>query len=322
MNRNLKIEAKKVIDLKIKFLNKLKNSLDKNFDYAVNSIVNCKSKIILCGVGKSGLIASKIASTLSSVGSPAYALSANDCLHGDLGSISKNDILILISNSGNSEELFPIIKYANRNKIKLIGIMSQKNSTLYKGSDIKILLPKVKEAGLEIVPTTSTSLQLAIGDSLAVAALEIKKFSKYDFSKLHPAGNLGKKLKTVEDLMVVNKQIPFVSENQSLKSAIKVINKKKLGVLIAKNNKGLTTGIITDGNIRQLRQTKQELDSMIVKKVMTLNPISINNDTLAAKALRIMNEKKITSLCVNNKKNPKKTIGLIHIHHLLSANIE
>ena len=199
IKKNSKMIAHQVINLEISALKLLKNSLNKSFDKAVNAINNCQSKIILCGVGKSGLIASKIASTLSSVGSPAFSLSANDCLHGDLGSISKKDLLILISYSGKSEELLPIIKFANRNKIKLIGIVSKKNSSLYTSSDIQILLPEVKEAGLGIVPTSSTSMQLAVGDALAIAALNKRRFSKYDFSKLHPGGNLGRQLKTVED---------------------------------------------------------------------------------------------------------------------------
>ena len=163
MKKNSKQVARQVIDYEIAALKLLKNYLNKEFDNAVDAIVNCQSKIILCGVGKSGLIASKISATLSSVGSPSFSLSANDCLHGDLGSITKKDVLILISNSGKSEEIIPIIKFANRNKIKLIGIVSNKNSTLYKGSDIPILLPKVKEAGLEIVPTSSTSIHLLLG---------------------------------------------------------------------------------------------------------------------------------------------------------------
>ena len=220
--------AQKVLSLKIDALKLLKKSIKQDFEKAVNAIISCPSKIILCGVGKSGLIASKIASTMSSVGSPAFSLSANDCLHGDLGSISKKDLLILISNSGKSEELLPIIKFANRNKIKLIGIVSKKNSSLYKGSDIKILVPEVKEAGLGIVPTSSTSIQLAIGDALAIAALNKNKFNKYDFSKLHPAGDLGKQLKTVEDLMVTKNQIPFIHQNKNLKDAIKVITNKQM----------------------------------------------------------------------------------------------
>ena len=321
-SKNSKLIARQVISLEIEALKLLKKSLNKNFDKAVNTIVNCQSKIIFCGVGKSGLIASKIASTMSSVGCPAFSLSANDCLHGDLGSISTKDLLIIISNSGKSKELLPIIKFANRNKIKLIGIVSEKNSSLYKGSDIQILLPEVKEAGLGIVPTSSTSIQLAIGDALAVSALNKKKFSKYDFSKLHPGGNLGRQLKTVEDLMVTKNKIPFINENKNLVNAIKTITSKKLGVLIAKNSAGLTKGILTDGNVRKLRLKNHDLKKTLVKNVMIKKPLSVEHDTLAVKALRIMNEKKITSLCVHKKDNIFKTIGLIHIHHLLDSNIE
>ena len=321
-SKNSKLIARQVISLEIEALKLLKKSLNKNFDKAVNTIVNCQSKIIFCGVGKSGLIASKIASTMSSVGCPAFSLSANDCLHGDLGSISTKDLLIIISNSGKSKELLPFIKFANRNKIKLIGIVSEKNSSLYKGSDIQILLPEVKEAGLGIVPTSSTSIQLAIGDALAISALNKKKFSKYDFSKLHPGGNLGRQLKTVEDLMVTKNKIPFINENKNLVNAIKTITSKKLGVLIAKNSAGLTKGILTDGNVRKLRLKNHDLKKTLVKNVMIKKPLSVEHDTLAVKALRIMNENKITSLCVHKKDNIFKTIGLIHIHHLLDSNIE
>ena len=323
MNKySLKNIATQVIDLEINALKILKKSINKNFDKAVNTIVNCQSKIILCGVGKSGLIAAKIASTLSSVGSPAFSLSANDCLHGDLGSITKKDVLILISNSGKSEEIIPIIKFANRNKIKLIGIVSKKNSFLYKGSDIKILLPEVKESGLGVVPTSSTSIQLAIGDALAIASLKKKQFSKYDFSRLHPGGNLGKELKTVEDVMASGTKVPFINENKKMKEAIKIISEKKLGVVIARNRNKITTGIITDGNIRKLRQKNTDFQKTSVKDVMTRDPITITSDTLAIKALRIMNEKKITSLCVIKNKNSNKTTGIIHIHHILETNIE
>ena len=320
--KSSKAIAKNVIDFKINSLRFLKKKIDLNFDKAVNAIVNCQSKIILCGVGKSGLIASKISSTLSSTGSPSFSLSANDCLHGDLGSITKKDVLILISNSGKSEELVPIIKFANRNKIKLIGIVSKKNSILYKAADIKILLPEVKESGLDIVPTSSTSVQLAMGDALAIASLDKKHFNKYDFSKFHPGGNLGKQLKTVSDIMVTGSKIPFISENKKMKDALKVITNKKLGVLIARDKKKLTTGIITDGNIRKLRQKNKDFLNLTIKTIMTKKPISINYETLAVKALRIMNEKKITSLCVFKNKKVNKTIGLLHIHHILDANIE
>ena len=167
--------AKNVIDLEIKALKKLKSSINNSFNDAVDAITKCQSKVILCGVGKSGLIGAKISATLSSVGTPSFSISANDCSHGDLGSISKKDVLILISYSGNSEELKNIIKYANRNKVMIIAIVSKKNSLLYRSADIKLYIPEVEEAGLGIVPTSSTINQLSIGDSLAVATINKKK---------------------------------------------------------------------------------------------------------------------------------------------------
>ena len=313
--------AKKVIDLEIKALGKLKNSINSSFNEAVEVITKCQSKIILCGVGKSGLIAAKISSTLSSVGTPSFCLSANDCSHGDLGSISKKDVLILISYSGSTEELKNIIKYANRNKITLIGIMSKKNSVLYKASDIKLLIPEVIEAGLGIVPTSSTINQLSIGDALAVATISKKNISKKDFKRFHPSGNLGTKLKTVEDLMLVRNKIPFISENSTMKLALKIITIKKLGTLIARNKVGKTTGIITDGQIRRMSQKNDNLHNLKVKKIMTKNPIKVDKEMLAIKALSIMNERKITSLCVYNSPNKNKTIGIIHIHNIIEVGI-
>jgi len=318
---NYKKIAKEVIELEIKALKKLKNSINSSFNEAVDTIAKCQSKVILCGVGKSGLIAAKISATLSSVGTPSFSLSANDCSHGDLGSISKKDILILISYSGSTEELKNIIKYANRNKIILIGIMSKKNSMLYKASDIKLLIPEVVEAGLGIVPTSSTISQLSIGDALAISTLNKKKISKKDFKKYHPSGNLGAKLRTVEELMSIGKNIPFVNENLKMKKALQIISNKKLGTLVVQNNKKITTGIITDGQIRRFSGANNNLQNLTVKAVMTKNPISIEKDTLVEKALSIMNIKKITSLCVHSKKNVKITIGILHIHRILETNI-
>ena len=314
--------AKNVIDLEIKALQKLKKSINSSFDEAVNAIVKCQSKVILCGVGKSGLIAAKISATLSSVGTPSFSLSANDCSHGDLGSISKKDILILISYSGSTEELKNIIRYANRNKITLIGIMSKKNSISHKASDIKLLIPEVIEAGLGMVPTSSTINQLSIGDALAVAALNKKKIRKKDFKKFHPSGNLGAQLRTVGELMSTGKQIPFINENLNMKNAIKIISNKKLGVLIVKDSKSFTVGIITDGQIRRSNEKNVNLQLLPVKKIMTKKPMSVDESILAVKALSIMNEKKITSLCVHKKKIKNKTIGLIHIHQILASNIQ
>ena len=313
--------AKEVINLEIQALKKLKQSIDNNFNKAVDAIVNCQSKIILCGVGKSGIIANKISATLSSIGTPSFALSANDCSHGDMGSISRKDILILISYSGNSRELKNIINYANRNKILLIGITSKKNSDLYKNSNIRLITPEVKEAGLDIVPTSSTINQLSIGDALAIATLKKRKISSSDFKKFHPSGSLGEKLMTVEDLMLTNNKIPFINENILMNKALKIMSDKNLGTLIVINKKKYTTGIITDGQIRRLNQKKFSFDSLRVSDVMTRNPIKIDKNTLAAKALSIMNEKKITSLCVYSPKNKFITIGILHIHNILDKKI-
>ena len=318
---NYKTIAKEVINLEILALQKLKKSLDTNFDKAVNAIVNCQSKIILCGVGKSGIIANKISATLSSIGTPSFSLSAGDCSHGDMGSISKKDVLILISYSGNSSELKNIINYANRNKILLIGITSRKNSDLYKNSDIRLITPEVKEAGLNIVPTSSTINQLSLGDALAISTLKKKKVNNIDFKKFHPSGSLGEKLKTVEDLMLTNNKIPFIDENTSMKKALTFMTKKKLGTLIARNKKKFTTGIITDGQIRRFSSKNINLNTLKVKNVMTNKPVMIEKNTLATKALSIMNEKKITCLCVYNKQKKSKTIGIIHVHNILDKNI-
>ena len=312
--------AKDVINLEIRALQKLKKSINNSFREAVIQIAKCQSKVILCGVGKSGLIATKIAATLASVGTPSFTLSASEASHGDLGMISKKDILILISNSGETVELKNIIQFANRNKILLIGIVSKKNSILYKASDIKILTPKVDEAG-GIVPTSSTTTQLAIGDALAIVTMKYKKFGKLDFKKLHPAGSLGAQLKTVEDTMITGNNIPFVSENLKMNKALKILSEKKLGILIVRDRNKKTKGIITDGQIRRYTEKNYNFQSLMVKKIMTKKPISIDKNELAAKALSLMNGKKITSLVVINKTNPRKTIGVIHVHTILQSNI-
>ena len=313
--------AKNVINLEIKALQKLKKSLNQNFNRAVDAIVNCQSKVILCGVGKSGIIANKISATLSSIGTPSFSLSANDCSHGDMGSITRKDVLILISYSGNSMELKNIINYANRNKILLIGITSKINSELYKNSDISLVTPEVKEAGLDLIPTSSTINQLSIGDALAISTLKKKKINNLEFKKFHPSGSLGEKLKTVEDLMLKKNKIPFINENTPMNKALKIMTKKKLGTLIARNKKKITTGIVTDGQIRRLSSKNIFLSLLKVKDIMTKNPIKIEKDTLATKALSIMNEKKITSLCVYNQKKKSVTIGIIHVHNILNKQI-
>ena len=313
--------AKDVINLEIKALQKLKKSLNQNFNKAVKAIVDCQSKVILCGVGKSGIIANKISATLSSIGTPSFSLSANDCSHGDMGSISRKDILILISYSGNSVELRNIINYANRNKILLIGITSKINSELYKNSDIGLITPEVKEAGLDMIPTSSTINQLSIGDALAISTLKKKKIDNLDFKKFHPSGSLGEKLKTVEDLMLTKNKIPFINENMLMTKALKIMTEKKLGTLIARNKKKFTTGIITDGQIRKLNSKNIVMNLLKVKDVMTKNPVKIEKNTLATKALALMNEKKITSLCVYSRNKKSITIGIVHVHNILNRKI-
>ena len=320
--KDFKKIGKNVIELEIQALRKLKNSINNSFNQAVEAIVKCPSKIIFCGVGKSSKISAKLSATFSSVGCPSFVLSGAEASHGDMGSIQKKDILILISYSGETQELKNVIQFANRNRITIIGIVSNKNSTLYKASDIKIYIPEVKEAGHGIVPTSSTTSAMAMGDALAIASMEYKKFGKLDFKKFHPSGNLGNKLKTVEDLMIVKNDIPFINQDKSIKDGLKILNSKKLGVLVARDKKNFTTGIFTDGDIKRAIQKNNNIVEKKIKSFMTKNPISVKKDTLAVKALDIMNEKKITCLCVYKENKKRKTIGIIHIHNILDTNIK
>ena len=316
--------AKDVIQFEINALKNLKNNINLSFSKVVKLILNCKQgKVIISGVGKSGIIARKWAATFSSTGTPSFFLDATDASHGDMGQITSNDIVILISNSGQSDELKNIIQYTSRNKnIKLIGITSKKDSVLYKNSDVAFLMPAIKEAGPEnIVPTSSTSAQLALGDAIAISCMKYKNFTKLDFKKIHPSGNLSVKLKTVSDLMITGKKLPIVSENLKMKKAIDIITNKELGVLIIKKKNGDTVGIITDGDFKRIAQKHPNFENLELKKIMKKNPITVNKDTLAASALSIMNTKKITSLCVHDGKNNKKTIGLVHMHDILKSNI-
>ena len=306
-----------VIDLQIKALKKLKNFLNNSFTEAVNTLLKCKSKVIICGVGKSGIIASKISATLSSVGTPSFTISASDCSHGDLGRITPNDILILISYSGNTSELKNIIKYSKANKIPLIGIVSNKESELYKSANIKLLIPEVLEAGYGIVPTSSTTTQLAIGDALAIALMKKKEFGKLDFKKFHPSGSLGTKLKTASDLMLIGNKIPFVKEDALMKQALKKLNNKRLGFIVATNKKKNTTGIFTDGDLKRLMQKKRVIDNLKLKSFMNKYPFMVEKNNLASDVLKQMNKRKITNVCVYEKGNKKKTIGVIHIHNLI-----
>ena len=311
--------AKTTIDLQISALKKLKKSIGNSFNKAVKAIGDCQSKCILIGVGKSGHLAKLIASSLNSVGASSFALeSAADAAHGDLGAIStsiKKDILILISNSGSSSDLNPIISYSKKHNITLIGITSKKNSILCKAANIKILIPEVKEAGEgAIVPSSSLITQASIGSSLVIAVMQYKKHGIKVFRKLHPGGTLSKKLLSSGDLMV---KVPFVSENYKMKKTLKILSQKKLGLLVVRNKKKLTSGLIVDGDVKRASQKYKNLHDLKVKNIMTKKPLSVDKDMLAVQCLNLMNSKRITSLLVhkNNKKN--KTIGVLHIHKVL-----
>ena len=318
MKNIIKENGKNVIELQIKALKKLKNSIDQSFIDAVKAIKKCKSKVVVCGVGKSGIIASKISATLSSVGTPSFSVSASDCSHGDLGRLTNQDLLILISYSGNTSELKNIIKYVKNAKITLIGIVSNKNSDLYKSANVKLLVPEVEESGFGIVPTSSTTTQLSIGDALAISLMMEKKFDKLDFKKFHPAGNLAKKLKTASDIMLTGNKIPFINENIKMKDALKELDLKKQGFLVVTNKNGLTTGVFTDGDLKRLMRKRDVINNLKIKNFITKNPFVVKSNTLATDILAQMNKRKITNVCVYSDKNKRKTIGIIHIHNLIN----
>ena len=322
--KNIQEIAREVIQLEIRALKNLKNNIKGSFFSLIKTILNCRNgKVIISGVGKSGIIARKWAATFSSTGTPAFFLDASSASHGDMGQITSNDVVILISNSGESQELKNIIQYSSRNKnIKLIGITSKKDSILFRNSNTAFLMPNIREAGPEnIVPTSSTTAQLALGDSIAIACMKFKKFTKFDFKRFHPSGSLSIKLRTVSELMVTGKKLPVLNENIKMKKAIRTITKKKLGVLIVRKSNGNTSGIITDGDIKRIAQKYSNFDNLELKKVMTKDPLSVEENTLAASALSLMNTKKITSLCIHKKNKTRKTVGVLHMHDILKANI-
>ena len=314
--------AKQVISTEIHALKKLQKSFGKSFTEAVDLIAKSQGKLILAGIGKSGLISTKGSATLSSLGTPSFFLHVGDAAHGDLGVIGKKDILLILSYSGQTEELKNIIQYANRFSIPLIGVASKTDSLLLKASDIKIILPEVKEAGIgSLAPTSSSTMFCAFLDSLAVALSYKKKFSTYDFKNIHPGGSLFKKLTTVEDLMYKDNDLPLISENTKFSVALNIMSKKKLGSLVMLNKKKFLSGFLSDGDVR--RKHKKSMSNLKVKDIMTKNPLVVQKDILAAKAIKIMQKKKITALIVGKiiTINKIKVIGLIHIHQILRAGI-
>jgi len=319
MSINTKIIiAKKVISQEITALKKLSNNLDTSFIKAVDLIHKCKGKVIATGVGKSGHIMRKISATLSSTGTSSVFLNPGDASHGDLGLVdTRQDIFLIMSYSGNTDELKNIINFAKNFKVPIIGVASKDSSALMRASTIKILIPKVQEAGLDIVPTSSSTIQMVLGDCLAVCLMNKKKFNKENFALFHPSGSLGKQLTIVKHIMAKGKEVPYVFENEKIKKAIIEITKKTLGCALVRNKKKKITGILTDGDIRRQINKKDFLEKFI-KDIMTKKPLVIDENTLALEALKIMNEKKVTSLIV---KSDKSKFGIIHIHHLLSLGL-
>ena len=311
--------ANKAANIQINELKKVKKVFNNSFVKAVELILNCKGKVIFAGIGKSGLIARKVSATFSSVGIPSFFCHPSEALHGDLGQIEKKDILIIFSYSGNTSELSKMLKYANRFRIKIIGIASKSDSVLLKASDIKILVPKVREADVTgMVPTSSTSISLLVGDCLATTVMFKKKFSKDKFKIFHPGGNIGNSLLLAKDIMITGSKMPVINYNKTFKEALREINSKKLGMLVILKKKFIC-GLITDGDLR--REIKKINKKENLENYMTKNPLVVNTNLPASKALAIMEEKRITSLLVVNdkdlnKKN-KKLVGIIHIHTLL-----
>jgi len=322
--KNYTALAKNSANIQISELKKIKKVFNNSFSKAVDLILNCKGKVIFAGIGKSGLIARKISATFSSVGIPSFFCDPVSALHGDLGQLEKKDILIIFSYSGNTSELTNMLKYANRFRIKIIGVASKPDSILLKASDVKIVLPKVREADITgMVPTSSTSLTLLLGDCLATTVMYLKKFTKENFKRLHPGGQIGNSLLLAKDIMVSGKKMPTINYNKSFKSALKIMNQKKLGIVVITKNKFIK-GLVTDGDLR--RELKNYYSNESLSNYMTRRPLVVNENMPASKALAIMNEKKITSLLVVSDKDLKKTHkvlkGIIHIHFLLQNGIK
>ena len=312
--------AKKSAAIQIQELKKINKVFDNSFVKAVDLILNCKGKVVFAGIGKSGLVARKISATFSSVGIPSFFCDPAQALHGDIGQIEKKDILIIFSYSGNTLELTNMLKYANRFGIKIIGVASKPDSLLLKASDIKLLLPKVKESDVTgMVPTSSTSITMLLGDCLATTVMYKRKFSKEKFSIYHSGGQIGNALLLAKDIMVTGNKLPMINYKKKLNDALKVINQKKLGIVVIIKNKNIA-GLLTDGDLRREMKFISKKNDLV--KFMTKKPLTINESMPATKALAIMNEKKITSLLVVSDKDYKKgknlkLKGIIHIHFLL-----
>jgi len=293
-------------------LSKLEKSVDISIIKAVNLLYKNKGRIIITGIGKSGYIGLKLSATLTSTGSPSHYINCAEANHGDLGVIQKNDILLALSKSGETKEMFSIISFAKTNKIKLISITANKNSFLAKNSDIVCLIPNIAEScPLNLAPTTSTTMMLVLGDSIAIELMNKKKFKKENFKKFHPGGMLGKSLLLVKDIMHTKDKLPLIKNNSTMREALLKMTSYGFGCVGVTNSKNILIGVITDGDLR--RNISKNFLDIPIEKIMTKNPITVESKMNIKDTIDIMNSNKITTVFVieNSPKIPK---GIIHIH--------
>jgi arabinose-5-phosphate isomerase len=316
-------EAKRVLRVEAQSLLDLAERMGENFSRAVELLYHCKGKVVLMGMGKSGLVGRKIASTFASTGTPSFFIHPAEGLNGDFGMLAKEDLIIAISNSGETRELLEVLPLIKRYGNRLITVTGNGTSTLAKAGDVNLDIHVEEEAcPLNLAPTASTTATLALGDALAIALMGKRDFKKEDFAILHPGGALGKRLLLkVEDLMHVGKAFPMVSEKTLMKEAVFEITSKRLGVTAVCNTEGHLVGVITDGDLRRALEKFADLFNREASEVMTKNPKWIEKDALAAKAVQKMEEYSITSLFVFDKAGDKVPVGIIHLHDLLKAGV-
>lgn len=310
-----------VIDIESKMISSLKDRIDHQFAEACDLMLTCKGKVIVMGMGKSGHIAKKIAATFASTGTPAFFIHPGEAKHGDFGMITKNDTLLVISNSGETEEILCILPFIKRLNIPLITLTGKPHSSLAKAATVNIDVSVEQEAcPLGLAPTSSTTAALVMGDALAISLLENRGFTAEDFALSHPGGSLGRRLLLrVEDLMHTAPHIPKIDENTVLKSALMEISQKKLGMTTVVEQNNSLVGILTDGDVRRAFDNNADVYSTPVHKIMTRRPRVISATTLAVDALNIMNTSKITALIITNEQN--HPIGVIHLHDILRAGV-
>ncbi|NUN09967.1 MAG: KpsF/GutQ family sugar-phosphate isomerase [Ignavibacteriaceae bacterium] len=315
-------KGKDVVRIEANAVTGLQESIDKNFVNAVDTILNCKGRVVLTGMGKSGLIARKIVATLNSTGTPAIYMHPTDALHGDLGMVRSDDVVIVLSKSGTTEEIVSLVTLIKRLKAPVIGMVSDLNSKLAKEVDIVLHIPIKEEAcPHDLAPTASTTASLVMGDALSVVLLEKRGFTAEDFAMLHPGGSLGKRLSLkVEEIMIKGADIPMVNTSTPLKDAIIEITSKRLGVTSVVNDNGILVGIITDGDLRRLLERTLDIKDLKAADIMTKNPKVIARSILASRALQMMENYKITSLIVADENRVPK--GIVHLHDLVNLGLK